>query len=174
MNTVYQCVDNLFYLPEGLQKALYPKGNILRTIEEDLRKMENDGHIYKFTSTEEGVDYIRIVREAPKGTPFILVEERTRVGNKPIAWSLFVHNDVINNPAVKRFFTFDSGILNPAYVDLDKWGVDSIEYNGETHKLYSYRVVGGEGRFFSSDRKTIESIKQRLNPRSIKTTVTYV
>jgi hypothetical protein len=109
---------------------------------------------YSFVAKEEDVDYTRIVREAPKGTPFILVEERSR-DNQAKNWALFVHVSVLN----------DSRLGLVTY-----WG-DKWEDEPSTH---DYRYVRRLGAFPGLLRKEIDSIKRSLNPKNTKTVVTLL
>ena len=127
-------------------------------IKEQLRKMET-GNSYDFVSREDDIDYVRIVKEAPAKTPFILVEERDRLSGRPKHWSLFIHNDVLNHPALVNFF--------------GGWGLNEISYGGSSKKLYSYRVFGGDGKFPGYTKQFLEFIRRRINPKNIRTSVRY-
>ena len=48
---------------------------------------------YTFVSTDEDVDLLRIIREAPAGSPFILIEKRNR--NNKTDTFLLVHETVL-------------------------------------------------------------------------------
>ena len=114
----------------------------------------NTSNKYEFVSREEDIDFNRILREAPKGTNFILVEARTRDNSRVKEWALLIHNSVLTNPLVQGF--------SP------EWGEDEVA----STKLFSYRVTGGEGKAPGKIKKQIEDIKKALNPKDTKTVVT--
>jgi hypothetical protein len=120
---------------------------------------------YTFVSTDKDVDLLRIIREAPAGSPFILIEKRNR--NNKTDTFLLVHEKVLNNPAVKNFPLYlgpgvqsNWGILrlgNFPGISLDGSGYRGHRiFNHPTHKL----------------RAEIENIIKALNPKDTKTTVT--
>ena len=123
---------------------------------------------YSFVSAEEDVDYDRILRETPRGTLFILVEERTR-DNQAKDWSLFVHNKVLSDPRVQGVSLGDTGAYKEVRTVSPTWGWDEM---GET-KLHSYRMADiGPDAIPGYVRKTIDYIKRTLNPKDTRTVVT--
>ena len=129
----------------------------------------NTSDKYEFVSREEDIDFNRILREAPKGTNFILVEARTRDNSRVKEWALLIHNSVLTNPLVQGFCIHeddfddrDENHISP------EWGEDEVA----STKLFSYRVTGGEGKAPGKIKKQIEDIKKALNPKDTKTVVT--
>ena len=128
-------------------------------------------HSYDFVSTYEGIDFVRIVKEAPKGTPFILVEAKTKQGNHPIAWALLIHNDVLSDNRVEGYCIHEEEVNDEDKDHISpEWGDNVIA--GKT--LYSYRHVGGEGRAPGRIKQQIETIKSALNPKDVRTKVTLL
>ena len=148
----------------GLGDILNGRTKPFHQIQEELRKVEN--HSYDFVAKEEDVDYIRIVREAPKDTPFIFVEERTRNGYKPSSWTLLVHNDLLKR-LEGLFLVLDELEVNAS------WGDDEIPTLQGPKKLYSYRTIGGSGRFPGHVKQQVEKIKRMLNPKQTVVRVSY-
>jgi hypothetical protein len=125
-------------------------------------------NVYSFVSAEEDVDFIRIVREAPKDTQFILVETRTRQ-NQAKESTLLVNNDVLRDERVQGYPLADLYVENSVRPD---WGhSDSPDTNG---KLYSYRYWAFQGAFPGKVRKQVDNIKRALNPKDTKTIVTLL
>jgi len=161
---------------ERLDNVNHPKETeeIHKLYKEDntmTEKTETASNQYSFVSAEEDIDYDRILRETPKGTLFILVEERTR-DNQAENWSLFVHNTVLTNPEVKGVSLGSKETYHVVTTIGPEWGYNYIEnFNGKVD-LHSYRVVSGPGAVPGYVRKKIDYIKRSLNPKNRKTVVT--
>ena len=121
-------------------------------------------HKYHFVVNEQDVDYIRILREAPRQTPFILVEEKTRT-NQPKVSVLLVHKSVLNNPELQGL-RLGTGEVSPT------WGGDTEL--GEIEKLHSYRYVWYNKKLPGIIKQQIEAIRRTLNPKNTKVAVTYL
>lgn len=136
---------------------------------------------YDFVSTVEGIDVERIVKEAPKGTPFILIEVKEKDSNRKLGWALLVRNSVLNHPDLASEVGEDyirgyslgerdlGGDIIPWIVG-DDWG---SSYLGGI-RLHSFRVISGEGKFPGYIKQEIAGIRGILNPKNIRTTVSYV
>jgi len=127
---------------------------------------------YRFVSGSDDVDYIRIVREAPQGTPFILVEEKTR-NNKPRSWVLFVHTKILKSAALK-----DKRLGFEPNKEKNKlggqWG-EEIQINGTT--ISDYRYIKGVGKAHGLLKHQIDAIRnhnRRKVDREKRNTLTEV
>ena len=131
---------------------------------------------YTFVTRSEEIDPIRVVKEAPAGTPFILMEESTRKGH-PVRWTLFVSNNVLSDPDL---FGRLLGLKKAVWRDRtchEFWGWDQVSYENEEAKpLYSYRALSGTGKFPGYIKQQIEAIRRalNLNPKNAKVKVTYL
>lgn len=117
---------------------------------------------YTFVSKSEEVDYLRILQETPKGTLFVLVEEKTRT-NKPRQWSLFVHNSVLHNDHVQGKKLCGQKI-NP------NWGITSLPVT----KDFPYRYIANQGKFPGVIKQQIEKLRRSKSEKDTLTKVTYV
>lgn len=126
-------------------------------------------HQYSFVSAYEDVNYIRVVREAPTGTPFILVETRTR-DNQAKDWNLFIHNKVLTDPRVKGFVVGNTNAFPSIKTIGPTWGHADL-YEEELH---SYRSIGGDGAFPGYIRREVDDLKKALNPKDTKTLVSFL
>ena len=117
---------------------------------------------YTFISAESSVDYIRIVREAPQGTQFILVQKRDRFIQRATGWVLLVHKALLEDERIYRHYLAGEAVS-------EGWGDDNA--NGKT--LYSYRFVEGQGKFPGELRGEVERIKKLLSEKDTLTTVEY-
>ena len=113
---------------------------------------------YSFVSREEDVDYERILREAPEGEDFVLVQTADRRG-RPKGWFLLVRNRVLDLPETKNL------ILDGEYLS-GSWGYDAPRVDA--------RFRSGSGKFPAEIKQEIEIIRARLNPKNCRTTVTYL
>ena len=138
------------------------------------RNMTENNHSYSFVTRKEDVDFIRIIKEAPKGSPFILVVTNNRIG-QPQGWHFFVHNDILNNEDLQGLFFgtkfYNGNTLNPS------WGYTEV-YTGpvefDAPVLRSYRYISGNGKFPGYIKQQIETIRRILNPKNIETVVTFL
>jgi len=122
---------------------------------------------YTFVSERKDVDFVRIVREAPAGTPFIVIEikdratGKSRYGNEPEILVL-IHNNVVKNPRAK-----DLKVLGYKISDSGYWSNDPAS----VPHLYSY-----VGRWVYEDkvntfRNEIAKVKKALNSKDTVTKV---
>ncbi len=129
--------------------------------------MSNQSTQYSFVSRKEDVDYDRVLRESPRGTQFILVEERTRK-NQAISWTLLVHSSVLNDERIQGVQLGHDLTMSSVKTIGPKWGYDEVE----STKLYSYRAISGDGSVPGYVKKGIDNIKRALNEKNTKTVVT--
>jgi hypothetical protein len=136
---------------------------------EKIEKSENElkKNQYSFVAAKSDIDYDRILREAPKGTLFLLVERRTRT-DQADDWSLFVHNTVLTDERVEGVLLGHKDTHRSLTGISSNWGYSKI---GDT-ELHSYRVIGAKGSVPGYVRKNIDHIKRALNPKDTKTVVT--
>lgn len=154
--SVRNLVDN--YYISGLEELL----NLPKTGK--IRKMEPE-HRYSFVSAEQDVDYVRIVREAPAGTLFIVVEERNRFTNRAKGWVLLVHNTILRNDDLKYH-----NLAGETLGVCGGWGQKDLP-NGK--ELFSYRFVVGSGKFPREILQEIEKLKKLVSKKNTITTVEY-
>lgn len=126
------------------------------------RKTMNSDHTYRFVSRAEDVDYLRIIRETPKHTPFVLVEERSRQDKQTKGWTLFIHRKILNNPILQGKHIFEP--LSP------DWGISSFPDVRE----YPYRYISHSGKFPGIMRHKIDKLKSFLNGKDTLTEVKYL
>lgn len=156
-----------------------PLGNYGPDLFKSTRKKDTMTQTYSFTSRPEDVDFIRILKEAPKDTPFILVTTHDKKTHHQSHF-LFVHNSVLSNPAAKGMKL--GGKLQLAYEETSispDWGFAYApcgvkQFHIGDH-LYSYRcmaIVGKPGILKSQ----IERIKAAISPKrkSVVTTVDFL
>lgn len=142
-------------------------------------KMKNSNDAYRFVSKAEEVDYLRILREAPQGTLFILVEVKTRQ-NKPKSWTLFVHKKILNNPDLKDkklgFLTIKHGDhfhTVPAKIS-SGWG-DEVKVGPSVDP--NFRYLSGTGKVSGLIKHHVDSVryhKKRKADRAERDTLTEV
>lgn len=128
--------------------------------EKDTEMLDNK---YSFVSREEDVDYLRILRETPKNTPYVLVEEKTR-HNRPVTWTLFIHKSMLNNPDVQGKKVLGHSV-SPT------WGISSLP---DGHEAFSYRYLSGSGKFPGIVKQELEKLRRGKTGKTRLTRVTYV
>ena len=142
--------------------------DVMKKVLEMARK-EEDYANYSFVSTEEDVDYVRIINEAPEGTPFILVETRTRT-NQAKEWHLFIHNDVLQNPLAQGVYVGDE-LTHPLIKTLGpEWGYEDCV----SGHLENYRCISGDGATPGYVKQQVVSVKRLLNVKNTKTFVSFL
>jgi hypothetical protein len=120
---------------------------------------------YNFVARKNDVDYIRIVREAPKNTPFILVEEKNRKG-QPRVSVLLIHKSVLSHHKLQGMEVSGESI-SPS------WGHKNSPFE-DKKLLYSYKYVVFQGKLPGFIKKEVESLRVALNPKDTKVLVTYL
>ena len=124
---------------------------------------------YSFVSREEDVNYDRILRESPKGTQFILVEDRDRK-NQARGWTLLVHNSVLTDERVQGIKLGHEGTADGVKTISPTWGHDSAGPNDTP--LYAYRAISAPDAVPGYVLQTVHAIKRALNEKDTKTVVT--
>lgn len=132
---------------------------------------------YSFVAREEDVDYLRVVREAPKDTSFIIVQERTRK-NRPIFWMLLVNKSILSDHRAHGL-PLGTQFRGKGQKVFHTWGYDSPDTvfgTGDTRLFHHYRAIGGNGKFPGEIKQQIQRIRAALNPetKNVKATVTLI
>lgn len=147
--------------------AKNPRELAVKAIVEKEFGMESDRN-YSFVAAWEDVDYMRILKEAPEGTPFVLVETQTR--NKQAKdWYLFIHRDILSNEKTQGLIVGRDKALKRVTTVSPAWGHEDKET-----VLSTYRYIAGEGAIPGYVKQQIESVKRALNPKNTKTRVSFL
>jgi hypothetical protein len=117
---------------------------------------------YSFVSAKDDVDVLRIISEAPKGSPFILIEIKNRVKNEVSKVFLLVHKKLTLDPRTKNILVYSSPLEDwqiscPWFADLTK-----TSYFG--HDLFLHKV--------SEVKEQIAQVMKALSPKDSITKVT--
>lgn len=126
---------------------------------------------YSFVAREDDIDFGRIIREAPEGTPFILVESRTRK-NQTKESLLLVSEEVLEDERTQGFpladVYFEDNTVEP------RWGHPYNPNDPTNQKLVGYRYWAFQGRLPGRVRRQIDAIKNAINPKDTKVFVTLL
>jgi hypothetical protein len=120
---------------------------------------------YSFVSAKDDVDVLRIISEAPKGSPFILIEIHNRAGNgveNKVSAFLLVHTDLTTDPRT-RDLTVYIGTLKKWDIETP-WFADLTKTSYFGHDLFLRKV--------SEVREQIAQVMKALSPKDSRTTVT--
>jgi len=126
---------------------------------------------YRFVSKHDDVDYLRIIKEAPQGTPFILVEEKTRQ-NKPKSFSLFIHKTILNDQKFARTSKGGNPMSPKIYGQHlgSSWGDNRI---GPVY-LQNYRYISHAGKFNGIFKQKLVKLLNGHPAKDTLTEVTYI
>jgi hypothetical protein len=122
---------------------------------------------YIFVAAYEEVDYPRVLREAPEGTPFILVETQTRT-KQAKDYELFIHNSILTDERVQGLTVGNQGTLRHITTISPTWG-----HNDDIDGL-PYRYIGGDGAIPGYIKQQVEAVKRLLNPKDTRNVVTFL
>lgn len=152
--TVAVPVVMLKEIEEGMELAI-------DVLHQKMKENKMQDNKYHFVSSEEDVDYLRILRETPTNTMFVLVEEKSRT-NKPRKWSLFVHLSVLHNDQAQGKCLCGLKV-NP------NWGITSLPHSED----FPYRYISRVGKFPGIIKQEIERLRRGKSPKNTITKVTY-
>ena len=129
--------------------------------------MESDRN-YSFVAAWEDVDYMRILKEAPEGTPFVLVETQTR--NKQAKdWYLFIHQDILSNEKAQGVIVGGRKCVSTIKTISSTWGHEDSDTAPDT-----YRFISGDGAIPGYIKQQVEAVKRALNPKDTRVVVTML
>ncbi len=147
--------------------AKHPKELALKEIVEKEFGMESDRN-YSFVAAWEDVDYMRILKEAPEGTPFVLVETQTRT-RQAKDWYLFIHQDILSNEKVQGLIVGGRNCVSLIKTISPTWGHEDNDTVPVT-----YRFISGDGAIPGYIKQQVEAVKRALNPKDTKTKVSFL
>lgn len=139
-------------------------------MERDL--MEDDRN-YSFVSKDSEIDIVRIIEEAPEGTPFILVEEKSRT-RRTLGWLLLVHTSVLSDINIQGKFLCCKCRQCTDMRVTPLWGDSEIVSEKGSVSLLHYKAASGPGKFPGIYKQQIEHLRRDMNAKNAETFVSFL